>query len=149
MARLAFLSEPTPEPDYDKLDPGIREVTRLVRGASFETTDSGDGKTKGEFGSDYPHVHMIVPVPPVDRHNMTSRPQDIIRTSFGVTEVHRLFDLLRREGISFHPDHYDEPVHVPDIQLTYGYPDGGCMISLLNIDDDLLARAKAGEFHQD
>jgi hypothetical protein len=146
VSRPFFTSTPVPEPDYDELDPGIREVVRLLFGAGFGTTDSGDGKTKGEFGADYPHVHIFVPVPPVDSNCMISRPQDIIRVSFGVTEVHRLFDLLRRNGISFHPDHYDEPVNVPLIQLDYGYPDSGVTITVLNVDDDLLARAKAGDF---
>lgn len=35
------------------------------------------------------------------------------------------------------------------LQLDYGYPDSGCTISLLNVDDDLLARAKAGEFDKE
>lgn len=32
--------------NYDDLDPGIREVVRLVNEAGFVTTDSGDGVSK-------------------------------------------------------------------------------------------------------
>lgn len=50
--------------DFDKLDPGIREVVRLLISMGFETTDSGDGKHKVEQGWDaeevvpFPHVFM-------------------------------------------------------------------------------------------
>jgi hypothetical protein len=47
--------------DYDLLDPGIREVVRWLRDNGFETTDSGDGKSKpaDERVLDYPHVFMV------------------------------------------------------------------------------------------
>lgn len=32
--------------DYDHLDPGIRDVVRLLNDAGFKTTDSGDGVSK-------------------------------------------------------------------------------------------------------
>jgi hypothetical protein len=32
--------------DLDQLDPGIRDIVAHLRAAGFETTDSGDGKTK-------------------------------------------------------------------------------------------------------
>lgn len=35
-----------PDPDYETLDPGVREVVRLLRAHGFETTDSGDGVSK-------------------------------------------------------------------------------------------------------
>ena len=137
------------EPDYDELDPGIREVVRLLRKHHFDTTDSGDGVSKdadpGEV-LDYPHVHVFVRVPQVQRYNATSRTLDVQRAGFAVTGAHRLFDVLRGEGVSFHYDHYDDPTRVPLIQMYYGYPDGACTISLINVNDDLLARARRGEF---
>lgn len=55
------------EIDYDKLDPGIREVVRWLNSKHFDTTDSGDGKYKLEHGWSaeeivpMPHVYMKVP----------------------------------------------------------------------------------------
>lgn len=50
------------------LDPGIRQVVTLLREAGFETTDSGDGRSKpaewyesGEAMS-FPHVVAVVSV---------------------------------------------------------------------------------------
>lgn len=55
-------------PDYDELDPGIRDVVRWLRGHGFQTCDSGDGISKsvewyveGEALAE-PHVFMVVPV---------------------------------------------------------------------------------------
>jgi hypothetical protein len=36
----------TPTAPYDDLDPGIRQLVRLLNEHGFETTDSGDGKSK-------------------------------------------------------------------------------------------------------
>jgi hypothetical protein len=47
---------------YSALDPGIREVVRLLRGWGFDTTDSGDGVTKPldfEGVLRIPHVHCV------------------------------------------------------------------------------------------
>lgn len=49
------------ELDYDVLDPGIRKTVRFLRDNGFNTTDSGDGKTKqakGYIGEPEPNVYM-------------------------------------------------------------------------------------------
>lgn len=43
--------------NYEELDPGIRRTVKLIRDHGFVTTDSGDGRSKGAFGEDYPHVY--------------------------------------------------------------------------------------------
>lgn len=52
---------------YELLDPGIREVVRLLVKHGFHTTDSGDGESKRARGwteddglIPFPHVHMYV-----------------------------------------------------------------------------------------
>ncbi|HET9063697.1 MAG TPA: hypothetical protein VFO62_10450 [Candidatus Binatia bacterium] len=53
---------PVPPIDYTALDPGIRETVRRLRAAGFATTDSGDGVSKLEAGTDigealsFPHA---------------------------------------------------------------------------------------------
>lgn len=49
--------------DYDALDPGIRETVRMLRSWGFNTTDSGDGITKGEDGLSHPHVFIVCDPP--------------------------------------------------------------------------------------
>ena len=46
--------------NYDDLDPGVRELVRLLRGSFFRTTDSGDGVSKPPDARvlDYPHVFV-------------------------------------------------------------------------------------------
>ena len=52
--------------DYAKLDPGIRNIVRVLRYLGFNTVSSGDGETKLESGYDpaeivpYPHVAISV-----------------------------------------------------------------------------------------
>jgi hypothetical protein len=50
--------------DYSQLDPGIREVVRLVRSYGFVTTDSGDGVSKvakhGPMDGVLPFPHVVV-----------------------------------------------------------------------------------------
>ena len=52
---------PIAEIDYMDLDPGVRRLVRIIRNAGFNTTDSGDGVSKGEDGEPYPHVHIVLP----------------------------------------------------------------------------------------
>lgn len=66
MSEPDFFCYDPAELDYDKLDPGIREVVRFLVDMGFHTTDSGDGKFKYEHGWEedelvpYPHVYMTV-----------------------------------------------------------------------------------------
>lgn len=66
-AEPASYADQATEPPWDELDPGIRDVVRLLWVCGFCPTDSGDGETKVKAGwpadevLDTPHVFMIVP----------------------------------------------------------------------------------------
>ena len=50
--------------DYDQLDPGIRKTVRWLRSLGYETTDSGDGRSKDLSDTDnldVPHVAIALP----------------------------------------------------------------------------------------
>ena len=74
--------------DYAKLDPGIREIVRLLRYAGFDTADSGDGISKSE--NDYergyalrtPHVFSVVA--PDQMINETERLQILLGDAWDV-----------------------------------------------------------------
>lgn len=42
------------------LDPGVRRTVLLLRDLGYETTDSGDGASKGEAGLPFAHVCIVV-----------------------------------------------------------------------------------------
>lgn len=48
--------------DYDALDIGVRDVVRRLHEQGFETTDSGDGRSKPpeQREMDFPHVAVAV-----------------------------------------------------------------------------------------
>lgn len=51
--------------NYDELDPGIRRTVAYLRGLGYETTDSGDGRTKAEAiaeGLALPFPHIVIRV---------------------------------------------------------------------------------------
>lgn len=56
----------TPWPNTSALDPGIVAAVTFMRGHGFETTDSGDGVSKGGVGAGeadvlaFPHVFAVV-----------------------------------------------------------------------------------------
>jgi hypothetical protein len=54
--------------DYETLDPGIRMTVRLLRSSGFETTDSGDGRSKSRArfasGEALPFAHVVVKAEP-------------------------------------------------------------------------------------
>lgn len=74
--------------DYEALDPGIREVVRLIRDAGYETTDSGDGISKRATNPDalpFPHV-VVVLLNTVDANawaDETCRIHEMVRSRFG------------------------------------------------------------------
>lgn len=45
--------------DYDKLDPGIRDVVRAVNDSGWITIDSGDGVSKPPVGRDFDFPHVV------------------------------------------------------------------------------------------
>lgn len=111
-------------PNYDELDPGIREVVRFLNEAGFTTTDSGDGVSKTDPDGchlDIANVHLIV------------------STAEAVAESHKVSDLFEGCGVMFSPAHPDAPE--PSIQLTYNPHDGVAIVSVYGLDDSLLAKA--------
>lgn len=70
--------------DYDALDPGIRDVVRLIREAGYETTDSGDGISKRATQPDaLPFPHVVVRLGLVDWRRSTYHLHDLVRDRFG------------------------------------------------------------------
>lgn len=107
--RDLFMNRETCPPfNADELDPGIRRTVQLLRDAGFETTDSGDGRSKGDAGEDYPHVHMVVP------------------RSSALDEADRLLQCTHQWFI--------DPC-MPTIQMTYSPLDGVCVLSLYSVCD--------------
>lgn len=101
--------------DYAELDPGIREIVRRLREAGFDTTDSGDGKSKPKAARvfDVPHVHMM------------TTPGGLI------VESTRLAHLLMGWGIA---------VEQGQIQATYDPIGMSSLISLYNVIDSDFSR---------
>ena len=65
LARLVEMGTEEANFDYAKLDPGIREIVRLLRYAGFDTADSGDGvsKSRSDYERGYalrtPHIFSV------------------------------------------------------------------------------------------
>jgi hypothetical protein len=102
-----------PPPDYTELDPGIRNVVRFLWNHGYNTTDSGDGVTKGSYGETEPHVYMTLP-----SHC------DIC------LEADKLKKLLEAHGT------LPEDVR---IETTYSPVDGHRLLMLHGLNDDTLA----------
>lgn len=56
-------------PNYDELDPGIREIVRRLNDGGFLTTDSGDGVSKPrewfDAGDAIPYPHVVIASSPM------------------------------------------------------------------------------------
>ena len=97
------------EPDYDELDPGIRETVRWLRAMGFDTCDSGDGKSL-----DYAHVFIQV------------------RPPMGLeSECKRLHFLLTQAGCCIEPVGHSKIW----IEGTYDPSDGSAIIALIGVND--------------
>ena len=108
--------------NYDELDSGIRETVRWLRDRGYDTTDSGDGVSKGgtEQAStmlNFPHVVIRIV------------PNKMIHESV------RLWETLVEHGIDFEPKN---PGYDPGIEVNYSPLDGVATIMLLEIDDKLM-----------
>lgn len=69
--------------DYDELDPGIRDIVKMLREQGFETTDSGDGVAKFQQESKY-YGCAPEPYPHVYCH---TEPDDIVVEAEKLAEV--------------------------------------------------------------
>lgn len=122
------MNGPMTDEDFDpeELDPGVRRLVLWLRGLGFDTTDSGDGRTKLAAGFDegsalpYPHVAICV------------EPENLVR------DADRLADLLQEEhGIEVGPTP-PEPPDPPRIEASYDPSTGTAMLLLLHVDDSML-----------
>ncbi len=118
--------------NYDELDPGIRRLVRLLNDWGWPTTDSGDGKTKGENGADFPHVIVSCDCP----------------VSFVADYSHTLLERLKaalkpearkklervQEG-----DCGDDMTIYATLEVSYSPIDETTILSLVGICDDDLA----------
>ena len=114
--------------NYNELDPGIREVVKLLRDHGFITCDSGDGKTKkvvdaGEEGQFYT---CALPQPNVF---MQVEPAKALKDE--ADRLCRLIDTLKLPT---------EPIETAvAIQANYSPQDGKAFLELYNLDDKKLA----------
>ena len=51
--------------DLSQLDPGVRSIVEHIRWAGFETTDSGDGRSKEPSAEVLPFGHVAIASSPV------------------------------------------------------------------------------------
>lgn len=110
------------EIDYAELDPGIRDVVRLLQVWGFETTDSGDGVTKPAAG--WPE-HELIPGAHVAMR---------VKASELVSEAERLADMLddvlgvKVQAIGMGSPHieasFDPAVPGLGILILLGFDDG-------------------------
>lgn len=123
------------EADYEEIDPGIREVVRFLRGHGFDTTDSGDGKTKFPDGPDQP---------PVDACAMPmANVAILVEPAHLVDEADRLCALLEGAGVKVGAlSGGPEDDELVEIQAGYDPADGSSVIVLMFLDDAKLARAR-------
>jgi hypothetical protein len=121
--------------DYEEIDPGIRETVRFLRGHGFDTTDSGDGKTKFPDGPDAPGMPCAMPVANVA---ILVEPEQL------VAEADRLCALLQSVGVVVGAitGNIDEDEHTIEIQAGYDPYDGSSVIVVMFLDDAKLARAR-------
>lgn len=132
--------------NYNKLDPGIREVVRYLRENGFNTVDSGDGKTKFESG-DW-DAEELLPMPHVF---IASRPNELL------DDAEDLVNTMKHAGIhvSSQTEAWAEiiekygngPEALPDgvrpkpyIEATYDPVSGKVLIGLFYVTDDMLCQ---------
>lgn len=115
---------------YEDLDPGIRETVKWLQANNFNTTDSGDGKSKFEPGNEmdfalaFPHVAMIVGV------------NDLI------AEADRLVLLLESVGLDLEASVEVEGQEMPliTVEATYSAIPQVGLLMLTGVDDAMLAK---------
>ena len=110
--------------DFDLLDPGIRKTVEWLVDMGFETTDSGDGKHKGQWLGEADYM---------------SQPNVFMQTTKNdlIEEADRLHKLL----IFHHRIILDEATHDqqgPHVQALFDPSDDSAIIALYNIDDSML-----------
>lgn len=108
------------EPNYEEMNPGIRQTVKWLRSLDFETTDSGDGKT-GDCECDHPFPYVAMTV---------SDPDQLIY------ETLRLQLQLIKLGVKIEP--MNEEGTTASLQASYDVGDKYSVIFMANIDDEKL-----------
>ncbi|MFN8525136.1 MAG: hypothetical protein U0821_18725 [Chloroflexota bacterium] len=109
--------------DLSTLNPGIRQVVKMLREWGYETVDSGDGATR-EFECDRDHPYVVIKLA------QDANPLD---------ETDRLLDSLRDVGV--YVDQIGNPDGHPWIQQSYDPVTDIALIELDYLDDAGLRRA--------
>jgi hypothetical protein len=109
--------------DYESIDPGIRETVRWLRTLGYETTDSGDGRSKVGMGCALPYPNVAIKLTVADGNWIV-----------GCTR--RLAALLRGRGVELFNG---------AVQLSYDPIQEDALIVLTGVDDDVLAGRRACE----
>lgn len=122
------------EADYEEMDPGIRETVRYLRAHGFNTTDSGDGKTKFPNGPEEPPTDACA-MPMANVAIYTDA--DIL-----VKEADRLCQLLQGLGIRVGVLNDGDDHEVVEIQAGYDPVDGSSVIVVMFLDDEKLAAVR-------
>lgn len=133
--------------DYDDLDSGIRETVRWLRGAGFDTRDSGDGVSKFSNGYGKPGEPPITDREALLECGVQDVPHVMIVTPKDglVREAERLLRLLRARAIRVVPVGYGEEGEEVSIQAMFD-PAGNldpagevAVLALFGLSDALLA----------
>jgi hypothetical protein len=118
--------------DLLKLDPGVRLTVAWLRDQGFETTDSGDGKTKL---AEYPSISDAI------QDGLRDEPHVVIRVAPDelIAESDRLESLLMKVGVRLEEQPPDSYVAGPHAQATYDPANRIAFIDIVNLTDELLA----------
>jgi hypothetical protein len=117
---------PRPPIDLQALDPGIRETVRRLREAGFDTSDSGDGRSK-----------------PADPVEVLDFPHVAIRASASslIGEAERLRFFLSDAGLTVEPFGMEpEPEKRIGIQASYDPSNGSAIVLLTGLSDEAWPR---------
>lgn len=98
----------TDDLDYAKLDPGIREAVRWLRELGFNTTDSGDGRSKPEEARSIEGPHVVI-----------------------VYEGPDFLEIVAEDLLGLLADRFGEVPGDVEIQANFNPRDGVCMILVL------------------
>lgn len=89
--------------NYEELDPGIRQLVRILNNRGFVTTDSGDGYSKDEEARVFDQPHVCISL---------DSPDDIIPAA------DRLIEVMATYGVEI-VTQGPEDVKTPCIQVDY------------------------------
>lgn len=108
--------------DYGTINPGVRELVRLLRDNGFDTYDSGDGTTR-EFECDLgiPYVHIVAD------------------PLFITTDSNRLVFVLEQQGVVL--TSHNEDGNAKTVDAAYNPIDKTAVLTVWGVTDaDLISK---------